>query len=277
MTFAPDLVLHDITRRRCEAFVADPHNGLLLYGSFGCGLLTLAQAIARALSNEPGAMMVVQGSEGKDIAIEQIRQLYHDTRAKRSGRLTVIIDDAERMSVPAQNSFLKLLEEPPENVVFIVATHSPQLLLPTIRSRIAAIEVRPISRSVSLSMIEEHGINDAMTQSQLLFLAGGRPAGLMKLLDDPDYFSVRADVTRQARSVLQASTYQRLIGMKVAMGDRATALELVTTMGNIISYGIAKQPSDRSAHQLDIIASTIDQLQSNANVRLQLLHLALAL
>ena len=277
MVFAPELALHDVTRDLSAAFVRDTHSGLLLYGGEGSGLLTLAGTIARSINDHPDGAIVIGPENGKDIPIEQVRKLYHDTRSKRASHLVVIIDEADRMSVPAQNAFLKLLEEPPENVIFIMTTHLPQMLLSTIHSRVATIEVRPISVEASRQMIMAHGDIEPTKQSQLLFLASGRPAGLKKLLEDEVYFEKRADVTRLARSVVQGSTYQRLIYLKDAMNDRVKALELVRTMGDIIKFGSVKSPSHQAARQLDVIADGIEQLEANANVRLQLLHLALYL
>ena len=277
MTFAPDLVLEPITRQLCAAFVSEPETGLLLTGEDGCGLMTLATAIAHHLNNDPESQMNITPEDGKDITIEQIRQLYHDTRSARDHHLSVVIDDADRMSIPAQNAFLKLLEEPPAQVVFILTTHAPQLLLPTIRSRIPVIEVRPLSRRASDELLTSYGITDPTHRAQLTFLAAGRPAGLLKLINDPDYFARRADTIRIARDIVTGTTYQRLLLFKDAMGDRETAFELVRTVGDVVTHAHKKSSNSASSEQMAVIADVIDNLHSNANVRLQLLSLALKL
>lgn len=276
MAFAPNFVLHKVTRQLCEAYLKDPTTGLLLYGDNGCGLQSLAHELAVALNPNPDGILSVTPEEGKDITIDQIRQLYHDTRAKRERHLSVIIDDAETMSVPAQNAFLKLLEEPPERVVFILTSHVPNILLATIRSRVSSIEVRSISEDDSRTLIRDHGVTDATNESQLLFLASGKPAGLLKLINDPEYFASRAETIRVARRIIGGSAYERLIILNTA-NDRDKALEIVHTLGDVITFTMKKSASEHSAGQLDVIANTIDNLQANANVRLQLLSLALSL
>ena len=52
-----------------------------------------------------------------------------------------IIDEADAMNVPAQNAALKLLEEPPKGVLFLLCTVNAQQLLPTVRSRCAEIDL----------------------------------------------------------------------------------------------------------------------------------------
>lgn len=277
MPFAPDIVLHEVTRQACMGYLRQPRHGLLLYGASGVGLKRLALAIAETLNPASDGMMLIEAEEGKDITIEQVRGLYHDTRTVHAERYTVVVDDCERMNIPAQNAFLKLLEEPPASVTFILTSHAPHMLLPTIRSRVAAIEVKSISRQASEQLIASRGVSDPTMVSQLLFLAAGKPAGLLRLIDDPQYFAHRAETMRLARSIVQSSTYQRLILLREAMSDRTNALELVETMGDILAHGLGRAPSPTAARQIQTISDTIDNLQANANVRLQLLSLALAL
>jgi DNA polymerase-3 subunit delta' len=92
--------------------------------------------------NHPDVRVV--SPDGLSIKIDQVRAISHDMsyrpRYDKGFRIT-ILENAERMTQEAQNSFLKLLEEPPRNVVFILVTGNPQGLLPTVRSRCQLIRV----------------------------------------------------------------------------------------------------------------------------------------
>ena len=277
MSSAPDLTLHDMTRRVCEAYVQSPHTGLILHGNLGVGLGTIAQAIGTALNSHPEATVIIKPEDGKNISIDQIRELYHQTRTKRRHHLTIIVDDADTMGVPAQNAFLKLLEEPPENVVFILTTHAPTLLLPTIQSRVAMIEVHPVSEQQSREVILGLGVDDATKTTQLLFLARGNVAHITRLVRDEDEFLRRSEMIKTARQVIQGSSYQRLITLKEAMSDRVQAIDLMRTMGEMIAFGMQRNTSVATARQLHLITMTIEKLETNANVRLQLVSLALSL
>lgn len=57
----------------------------------------------------------------------------------------IILIDAHKMSVEAQNAFLKNLEEPPENAIFLLLSDQPELLLSTIKSRCWTINFSPLS------------------------------------------------------------------------------------------------------------------------------------
>jgi len=83
----------------------------------------------------------------RTIKIEQIRQLqkefhYHPFEGKYK---IVIIDNADKMLIPAQNSLLKTLEEPTGHALLILITSNPTALLPTIRSRCQAIPFYSLS------------------------------------------------------------------------------------------------------------------------------------
>lgn len=71
------------------------------------------------------------------IRLEQIRDLLPALAlsAHRGGRRVVIVDPAEAMNVFTANALLKLLEEPPAGVVFLLISAQPMRLLPTLRSR----------------------------------------------------------------------------------------------------------------------------------------------
>lgn len=78
-----------------------------------------------------------KGYRGKEIPIDQIRALRQDAAyAPYQGRRKVyIIADAERMNPSSSNSLLKILEEPPPRITFILVAESAVALLPTIVSR----------------------------------------------------------------------------------------------------------------------------------------------
>lgn len=91
------------------------------------------------------------------IGIDEIRAIKGETRLalSESGYRVFVICQADRMTVPAMNSLLKLLEEPPENTVFFLTTEIPNQILPTIVSR---------CQKVSFDRIAEHDIVEALMQ-----------------------------------------------------------------------------------------------------------------
>jgi DNA polymerase-3 subunit delta' len=75
------------------------------------------------------------------IKIDQIRELesFVFVGSHREGNRVVLITEADAMNQPAANSLLKILEEPPASVYFILVSSKSKSLLPTIRSRCRVI------------------------------------------------------------------------------------------------------------------------------------------
>jgi len=92
----------------------------------------------------------------RSIKIDAIRDmqkmLYLHTL--EGGIKSVILDDADRMLVPAQNSLLKILEEPPGDAVLILVVTNPSGLLPTIRSRCQQIPFTKLSQNNMQSVLK---------------------------------------------------------------------------------------------------------------------------
>lgn len=84
-----------------------------------------------------------EGKLRKELVVEQIRALEKDAVVlpNEAARKVYVIREAELLNANAQNAFLKLLEEPPEFVVFLLCAENPNILLPTIRSRCAVHRV----------------------------------------------------------------------------------------------------------------------------------------
>ena len=87
--------------------------------------------------------------DGKSIKIAQIRELQSEINIKPvfSEKSVYIIDDADLMTVEAQNSLLKTLEEPPKYVVIILIVHNEKNILSTVKSRCIDISFNKLSNS----------------------------------------------------------------------------------------------------------------------------------
>lgn len=112
------------------------------------------------LENNPDFMIV--NPEGNSIKIEQIRFLIQKIYEKpvSSSRKVYIINDSEKMTIEAQNSLLKTLEEPPSYATLILTTSNESRLLGTIISRCTKIYFSPIEENEILKYVIENNLKD---------------------------------------------------------------------------------------------------------------------
>lgn len=90
----------------------------------------------------PGAI-VLQPEDKATITIEQVRGVQANVQKKQTGEIMVMIRPAELMTEAAANAMLKTLEQPGENVHFVLIAERASDLLPTILSRAAVYFLRP--------------------------------------------------------------------------------------------------------------------------------------
>jgi DNA polymerase-3 subunit delta' len=162
------------------------HHGWLLAGKAGFGKRDFALAAARELVTEPGVpqpagehpdiLVLTYGpkddkaekaqADGKpferarSIRIKQIRAMQRRliTRPTLGSRRAIIIDPADDMEKAAANALLKSLEEPPVGTFFLLVTHRPARLLPTIRSRCRTLRFPALADSQLADMLGDAGL-----------------------------------------------------------------------------------------------------------------------
>ena len=140
-----------------------------------------------------------------EIKVDQVRELaaFLNLRSHR-GRLRVaLVHPAEDMNPNAANALLKGLEEPPAGAIFILVSHRPAQLLPTIRSRCVAIPVAVPSREIALAWLAAQGMKNA---ERWLAYGGGAPlravdyaadaSALERLLQSPGMVEDREGIER---------------------------------------------------------------------------------
>lgn len=150
------------------------------------------------------SLLVIGNDESKEITVDEVREINRFlslTSAETKYRM-VIIDNAENMNLNAQNSLLKILEEPPQNSILILISHSPDRLLLTIRSRVIESKfLIPSPEEIKL-IIQEKNIN-----LDYLIRIGFTP-GIIKQWVDLSLFNLYKVLLQYVSSIQTSSSLQ---------------------------------------------------------------------
>jgi DNA polymerase-3 subunit delta' len=151
------------------------------------------------------------------ITVEQVRALadFLNLSSHRGALRVALVHPAEDLYPNAANALLKSLEEPPLGAIFILVSHRPARLLPTVRSRCVALPVPIPPTDVALRWLASQGVANA---DRWLAFAGGAPLQAVqyageapaweRLLKSPQPVDDRENLERLAEA-LQKIAYDR--------------------------------------------------------------------
>lgn len=187
------------------------HHAWILSGPQGIGKASLARELALILlageegvggvsDNHPAAHLFAAGThpdyaelarlekEGGDLArnisVDQVRGLSRlmSTAPSVSQRRVILIDAADDMERGSANALLKSLEEPPRDVVFLLVSHAPSRLLPTIRSRCRLLRLSSLGTADMAAALRSADAAISETAiNELVRIGGGSPGRALAL------------------------------------------------------------------------------------------------
>ena len=121
----------------------------------------------------------------KEIQISQIRKLNKDLSLKSYSSFfkTAVIDEAHLMNQEAQNCFLKTLEEPRGDTILILVSEFPEMLFPTIISRIQKIKFYPVKKEEINNYLRQRKLPEKKLKEIEEFCVG-KPGEIIEILSD---------------------------------------------------------------------------------------------
>ena len=129
---------------------------------------------------------VKTGKRRTAITVDEVRRAGHflsQTSGTGNWRI-VIVDAADDLNRSAANAILKILEEPPKHAMFLLISHTPGRLLPTIRSRCLPLRLRPLEPAGLLKALGALGVDaGGEDASRLAALANGSVSEALKLVN----------------------------------------------------------------------------------------------
>jgi DNA polymerase-3 subunit gamma/tau len=266
-TFAEVVGQEHVTEPLSTALEAGRVNHAYLFsGPRGCGKTSSARILARSLNcvqgptanpcgvcescvalapNAPGSIDVVELDAASHGGVDDTRELRDRAfYAPAQSRYRVfIIDEAHMVTTAGFNALLKIVEEPPEHLIFIFATTEPEKVLPTIRSRTHHYPFRLLPPRTMRALIgricEQEGVAvDDAVYPLVIRAGGGSPRDTLSVLDQLVAGAEGDRITYQRALGLLGATDMALIDNAVdalAAGDAAAlfgAVESVIDAGH---------------------------------------------
>ncbi|MDJ0961268.1 MAG: DNA polymerase III subunit gamma/tau [Acidimicrobiia bacterium] len=237
-----DHVVKTLAREVVEGRIAHAY---LFAGPRGTGKTTSARLLAKALNctnrgddgepcntcdsctgiTEGTSLDVIELDAASHNKVEDIREMRVNVgtvAAAGGARRVYILDEAHMLSRAAGNALLKTLEEPPEHVIFVLATTEPYKLLDTIRSRAQRFDFHPIPVEILIDYLGVIAEREGFTAGQDgLSMVASHARGSVR-----DAMSLLEQVASLGSGTVEAAMVARALGLadKDAFGALATAV-----------------------------------------------------
>jgi DNA polymerase-3 subunit gamma/tau len=164
-----------------------PHS-FLLYGPTGCGKTTIGRIIASRLGSKGSDLREVDSASFRGIDTIRDMRRVSDYMPMESKSIVWIIDECHKLTNDAQNALLKILEDTPQHVYFILCTTEPQKLLATVKGRCQAFQVKPLEDQQMFGLLRgvvrgEGEELDKLVFDQIVQSSNGLPRNALQILE----------------------------------------------------------------------------------------------
>ena len=211
----------------------------LFSGPRGVGKTSLARIIATTIGCDP-VFDITEIDAASHNKVEDVRELNDSVNfiASSPGKKRVfILDEVHMLSNAASNAFLKTLEEPPEHVIFILATTEPERVIETIRSRTTQIAFKRIKNADIITSLEKISKAEKIKLSKavLEYIANQSDGSLRDAINlfEQTFSTFGNKATmEQLYSILGKVTITDLLQILEAMGTQDTATVLKVLRAN---------------------------------------------
>jgi len=211
----------------------------LFSGPRGVGKTSLARIIATTIGCDP-VFDITEIDAASHNKVDDVRELNDSVNfiASSPGKKRVfILDEVHMLSNAASNAFLKTLEEPPEHVIFILATTEPERVIETIRSRTTQIAFKRIKNADIITSLEKISKAEKINLSKdvLEYIANQSDGSLRDAINlfEQTFSTFGNKATmEQLYSILGKVTTTDLLQIIEAMGTQDTATVLKVLRAN---------------------------------------------
>lgn len=287
------IVGHEKVKQLLRGSIESGHisHAYIFEGPSGVGRLTTAKAFAEEIvglsggfnpENHPDIIVVTNelynsSKKQANILVDTIRSMKADVYIKpyMSERKVYIIPNADSMLSPAQNSLLKVFEEPPEYCTIILIAQNSNTLLPTILSRASLIRFLSLeTKEVEKYLKEKRGIEDTLAKS-ISAMSGGSIGEAVTLSENDEASALRAEVIAHLIKMYE-SGYRPLYDFIKFLKQKKASIKLILNImaswsSDImhLKFGLAEGESVLNADKQVELKEAADRITREAAFRFE--------
>lgn len=273
----PKIILGTTNIEKLDLLTKKKPQSILIYSKRGLGVNVASSYYAKKIKGIVNNIYPTDIDGNTDIKrgiikISQIRDLIKHSQNFSKENVITIINYADKMQESAQNSFLKLLEEPIENHYIVLTSENKGALLNTILSRAQEIELKSPSKLEFDKLFDIKKTKDEKKNQQIKFIANNRPYKLIELKDE-DNLNHNLEIFMDARKFINEITVDSFKLIKKYSEKKEDLLELLDAILIILNSLMIKKPSRELSDKILLCVDVIKKIENQKNAKIQLLRL----
>lgn len=276
------MIVNPKTKLLLDSFINRPSSSVIVAGSVDSGSEQIVRDLTEHLLDKQSRHNIVQlfPEDGKGIGVEQARNFKKSltslVKSKSDIARVAIVWSADTATPEAQNSFLKLIEEPAKQTLLILQVSNSQKLLPTITSRCQTIPVLPITKEQAIEYGKSAGLETGVIQKAMLITGGESKLFI-------DYLNKGSDAVDKlltdAKQFITAPVFDRLLQAK--RYEKADSIhELLNNIEKLSAGGLHASKHDKMQRWVNIlneVKDCRDKLSRNVSPKLIYLRLCISI
>lgn len=232
---------------------------------YSCGICTSCKQFKSG--NHPDIIYVERLKNKNEIGVDDIRKQVNkniEIKPYSSPYKIYIIDEAQMLSVQAQNALLKNLEEPPEYAIVLLITNNLSSILETIQSRCIMLQTKPVEKDlIKAYLMSEHQIPDYQAELSAIF-AQGNVGKAVNYASSEEFTDIKNDVLNILKHIEEKDNHEIIDSVDELSKEKDTisnVLDLILLWyRDILMYKVTKDPD------LLLYKKEISSISKRANI-----------
>lgn len=229
----------------------------------------------------PGLQIL--GAGGEKVKAAEVREMRSSLGHTSIGgeKRVVIIENAHTLNATAANAMLKIIEEPPAGVHFVLTATGTGSVLPTILSRCSVYPLAPVTRGECEGYLKTHF---PAADAQLLYAVFGGRIGFCKLCAENESANATLSLALTACAAIAAGDeYKLLVTLSALEGQREQAVQFLTFLQHAAFGGVLRAENGKippllpesGTRVINECTKAANAFAANANIKLALANFAL--